>query len=224
MSKNEKTTNLELLIECEVRDKYGRILGVHRQQAKSLLKNFAKMLRTILVPAVPTTTGQSTVSLTDTGGTSKTFYGAYIGYYSAAGVYAGVFPMCANAPSGNDAYGILVGTSASPVNRDQYQLGGKIAHGSGSGQLSYGAMTVEDTDGTPPDTVFRLIRTFTNNTTDPITVYEIGLTIANCHQPAATSFNPTISYFLIARDVLSSPQTIPAGATLTVRYIFKVTA
>jgi len=229
MSKNEKTTNIELLIECEVRDKNGRILSVHRQPAKSLLKNFAKMLRTILAPAVPTSAPNyvlsSTASLTDTSGTSKTFYGAYMEYSGASNIfYCGLFPMCALAPLGTDAYGIQVGTSASSVNRDQYQLGGKIAHGSGSGQLSYGAMTVEDIDGTPPETIFRLIRTFTNNTTDPMTVYEIGLIIGNSYENMRTSFAPTTSYFLIARDVLSSPQTIPAGATLTVRYIFKVTA
>jgi uncharacterized membrane protein YczE len=83
-------------------------------------------------------------------------------------------------------------------------------------------MTVEDTDGTPPDTTFRVIRTFTNNTSSPITVYEIGLAIANAYNIGGTTIYTY--YFLIARDVLSSPQTIPAGATLTVRYIFKVTA
>jgi len=225
MSKKEKTANLELLIECEVRDKNGKILSVHRQKSKSLLKNFARMLRTMLVPSIPTTTGQSTVSLTDTGGTSRTFTGAYLAYTgSSAAVYVGLYPLCAGAPSGNDAYGIQVGTGTGAVTRDDYQLGGKIANGSGSGQLVYGAMTVEDTDGTPPDTVFRLIRTFTNNTSSSITVYEIGLVIANSIIPVTSSISPTTYYFLIARDVLSTPQSIPAGATLTVRYIFKVTA
>jgi hypothetical protein len=224
MSKNGKTANLELLIECEVRDKNGKILSVHRQKSKSLLKNFARILRTMLVPAIPTAAGSSTVSLTDTGGASRTLYGAWIGSIGASPVYAGLYPMCVGAPLGNDAYGILVGTGASAVSRDDYQLGGKIANGSGNGQLSYGAMTVEDTDGTPPDTTFRLIRTFTNNTSSSITVYEIGLVIANCYQPPSSSLSPTTYYFLIARDVLSAPQSIPAGATLTVRYIFTVTA
>jgi hypothetical protein len=223
MSKKEKTANLEVLIECEVRDKNGKILSVHRQKSKSLLKNFAKMLRTMLVPAIPTATGSSTVSLTDTSGATRTFTGAYLAQTGGA-AYVGLYPLNAGAPIGNDAYGIQVGLGTGSVTRDDYQLGYKISHGTGSGQLSYGAMTVEDTDGTPPDTTFRLIRTFTNNTSSSITVYEIGLVIANSIIPITTSISPTTYYFLIARDLLSTPQTIPAGATLTVRYIFKVTA
>jgi hypothetical protein len=132
--------------------------------------------------------------------------------------------MCASAPLGNDAYGIQVGSGTTAVSRDNYALATKISHGTAAGQLSYGAMTVEDTDGTPPDTVFRLIRTFTNNTTDPITVYEIGLAIANSYHPIYDSWSLTTYYFLITRDVLSAPLTVPAGATLTVRYVLKVTA
>jgi hypothetical protein len=225
MSKKEKTANLEVLIECEVRDKNGKILSVHRQKSKSLLKNFAKILRTMLVPAIPTAVGSSTVSLTDTGGATRTFTGAYLVNTGAtSSVYVGLYPLNAGAPTGNDAYGIQVGTGTGAVSRDDYQLGYKILNGTGSGQLSYGAMTIEDTDGTPPDTTFRLIRTFTNNTSSSITVYEIGLVIANSLIPVTSTISPTTYYFLIARDLLTTPQTVPAGATLTVRYIFKVTA
>jgi hypothetical protein len=223
MSQNGKTANLELLIECEVKDKNGRILSVHRQQAKSLLKNFAKMLRTMAVAPITFNSSQTT-SLTDTSGTSRTYCGACITPPpSATTSYAlGTSPLSVNAGAGVDSYGIQVGTGASAVTRDDYQLGGKIVHGNASGQLSYGAMTVEDTDGTPPDTTFRVIRTFTNNTSSPITVYEIGLVIANAYNIGGTTIYTY--YFLIARDVLTAPQSIPAGATLTVRYIFKVTA
>jgi hypothetical protein len=228
MSKKEKTANLEVLIECEVRDKNGKILSVHRQKSKSLLKNFAKMLRTMLYPSLPTAPSTNTVAVTtslyDTSGASKSFYASLVGWSPGTSYYFGLYPLCAGAPAGNDAYGIQVGTGTGAVTRDDYQLVYKILNGTGSGQLSYGAMTVEDTDGTPPDTVFRLIRTFTNNTSSSITVYEIGLVIANVYVPWGSSFSPTTSYFLIARDLLSTPQTIPAGATLTVRYIFKVTA
>jgi hypothetical protein len=128
-----------------------------------------------------------------------------------------------NAPQNDDTYGIQAGTSPASVSRDDYMLGGKILSGSGNGQLAYGSMTVESPDGTPPNTVFRAIRTFTNNTGENITVYEIGLVAANQYGYYQSSA-PTPAYILVARDVLTTPQTIPSGATLTVRYIFTVTA
>jgi hypothetical protein len=170
--------------------------------------------------AIPTGTINSSVTLKDVNGASNPFYGAYAS--SGTLTYgSGLAPLCALAPQYNDTYGIQVGAAAVSVDRDQYALSGKIPNGTSAGQLTYGSMTVEDTDGTPPDTVFRLIRTFTNNTTGDVTVWEIGLAIANVYNNGGTFYN---NNFLIARDVLSPPQTIPAGATLTVRYIFKVTA
>ena len=213
----KQKANVELEVELEVRDKNGKLISVHRQQSKSLLKNFARILRTMFLAVGGQSTYAVSTTLTDTSGASKTFYGAYT--YGSGN--SGLAPMCANAPSGNDAHGIQVGSSSTAVTRDDFQLGGKIANGTSAGQLSYGSMTVEDTDGTAPDTIFRLIRTFTNNTSSAITVYEIGLVIANTYISAGSG---TTNYFLIARDVLSAPQSIPAGATLTVRYIFKVTA
>jgi hypothetical protein len=216
MSQKEKTANLDLILECEIRDKNGKLISIHRQPSKSLLKNFARMLRTMLNNAIPTGAISSTVTLKDVNGASNPFYGAFI-----AGGTSGLAPLCALAPQYDDSYGIQVGAAATSVDRDQYQLSGKIPNGTSAGQLTYGSMTVEDTDGTPPDTTFRLIRTFTNNTTGDVTVWEIGLAIANTIDNYG-SFSS--NKFLTARDVLSSPQTVPAGATLTVRYIFKVTA
>jgi hypothetical protein len=220
MSQKEKTANLELILECEIRDKNGKLISIHRQPSKSLLKNFARMLRTAFNIVAPTGSASSTVTLTDTGGTSRTFYGAFMGGTTTMN-NQGLAPLCALAAQYDDTYGIQVGAASTSVDRDQYQLSGKIPNGTSAGQLTYGSMTVEDTDGTPPDTIFRLIRPFTNNTTGDVTVWEIGLAIANVW---ASNSVPTKYNFLIARDVLSSPQTVPAGATLTVRYIFKVTA
>jgi hypothetical protein len=125
--------------------------------------------------------------------------------------------MKCNAPSAADSWGIQVGTVDTQVTRDDYRLASKIAHGSASGQLAYGAMTIEAVNGTPPASRFRVIRVFSNNTDSTITVKEIGLAIRNLYPLATTDF-------LIARDVLATPQDVPAGATLTVRYIFEVTA
>jgi hypothetical protein len=199
-----KNVNVNVQIETEIRDKDGKLIKKSRQEAHSLLKNFACFLYALL--------GATSVTRNNTSGSSATFYGSFT--VTSAGTE---HPLSCAAPSGDDSFGIQVGTSDTAVTRDDYKLGSKISHGSGSGQLAYGSMTVEAVDGTPPASRFRVIRVFSNNTTETITVKEIGLAIRNVWM----SLNQA---FLIARDVLTSPQDVPSGATLTVRYIFEVTA
>lgn len=209
---------LEVILETEVRDKNGKLISIHRQPARSLLKNFAVMLRTMLSAYYIAGGSYSiTATLKDITGADTAFYGAY----SAQTGYIGLVPFFANAPAGVINCGIVVGNNSTPVSRNDFKLISQILHGSDVGQLSYGSMTVEETNGVAPDTIFRLIRTFTNNTSDIITVAEIGLYVGNNRIYNST---PNVAYFCIARDVLSPSQTVPAGATLTVRYIFKVTA
>jgi hypothetical protein len=226
----KKENGLKLYLECEIRDKNGKLLSKYKKESESLLKNFMVILQamfnTSVIKAGPIGNQNTvyTVTVKDTSGASKSV-GVGVVFYNYVGStnYWILLPLTINAPQNDDTYGIQVGSSPSSVSRDDYMLGGKILSGSGNAQLVYGAMTVEIPDGIPPDTVFRAIRTFTNNTSDNITVYEIGLVIANQVASYQTTL-PTPIYVLIARDVLTSPQTIPPGATLTVRYIFKVTA
>ena len=226
----KKENGLKLYLECEVRDKNGKLLSKYKKESESLLKNFMIMLQTMFnIQILSTEIGfdvvtEYNVTVKDTSGLSKTVtLGAYMRNQYRGYGYITFLPMCMNAQQNDDTYGIQVGSSPASVSRDDYMLGGKILSGSGNGQLAYGVTTVEIPDGTPPDTVFRVIRTFTNNTSDNITVYEIGLVIANQVASNQSTLQAPI-YVLIARDVLTSPQTIPPGATLTVRYIFKVTA
>ncbi len=205
MSKKYGNVNLQLELECEVRDKNGKLISKHQQVSKSLLKNFALALKGIMAGSLQ----NKSVTLKDTSGISR-------GYPYMSTAYLYIFFV--NAAAGDANFGILVGSGTKAVTRDDYNLVSKIAHGSEAGQLAYGATTVEDPDGTPPDTVFRVIRTFTNNYAESITVNEIGLAFHTYDNSAGALC------FLIARDVLSTPQSIPSGATLTVRYIFKVTA
>jgi len=226
----KKENGLKLYLECEIRDKNGKLLSKYKKESESLLKNFMVILQAVFNTSVIKTSpigNQNTVytvTVKDTSGASKSVGVGVVFYnYVSSTNYWIFLPLTINAPQNDDTYGIQVGSSPASVSRDDYMLGGKILSGSGNAQLVYGAMTVEIPDGIPPDTVFRAIRTFTNNTSDNITVYEIGLVIAN--QVASNqSTLPAPIYVLIARDVLTSPQTIPPGATLTVRYIFKVTA
>jgi hypothetical protein len=75
--------------------------------------------------------------------------------------------------------------------------------------MSYGTSTVE---ALTKDTTwqFRVVRTFTNNSGATITVREVGLFI---------QVNTPTKQVMLARDVITSPINVPAGSTLTMRYI-----
>lgn len=200
--KDNKTPliNMDLTYEMEVRDANNNLISFQKKQSKSLLKNFLRAIRGLMYG----TCQYNGESLVDTGGVTRTY--PYISVLAQE-----IF--CVNAPVTNMLFGIQVGTGVTVVNRDQYTLTTKIVHGNGSGQLMYGSSTLEACDGTPPDTQFRIIRTFTNDYAGAITVNEIGLAFYHAYGTY---------YFLIARDLAT--QLVPIGATLTVRYILKVTA
>jgi hypothetical protein len=190
------------VIEYEVRDKNGKLIQKGKFPAKSWVGNIIRLLNALWKVWASTSTASCYYILTpsvliDTTGTAR-----YLSIdCGATGTYGGA------APAGETSAGILVGTSDTPVSLGQYNLLGLIPHGSGSGQLNYGATVVEDLT-TDTAYYFRIIRTFTNNSGASITVREIGLFIKIRPQN-----------FMFARDVLSSPITVPNGSTLTLRYI-----
>lgn len=117
------------------------------------------------------------------------------------------------AEEGNDSYGIQVGSGTGTPIPSDYKLATKIDHGTGANQLQYGAVTVESVTIEDSNiSQFRVIRVFTNGSGSDITVTEIGL----------VTYYAGVSV-LLARDLLSPSVTVPDGATLTVRYIVKVT-
>jgi hypothetical protein len=184
MSKKKKI--IEAYIEWELLDPKGRVVKRGRQPVKSFVKAW--------IMALYSNFAYASVTVTDTGGTSRT---------------ETLYPVRVNAPAGNTAYGIVVGTSDTPVTRDDYKLGSQITHGSGSGQLMYSAMSIDAPVAYGTGYLFRTMRVFTNNSGADITVKEIGLYIYN-----------GVYYFCIIRDVLTTPVTIPNGYSWTVRYNF----
>ena len=191
------------VIEYEVRDKNGKLIEKGKFPAKSWVGNIVRLLNALwkVWTSVTTTSGKYAYNtpsvLLDTTNTARPLklYGDNAGTFGGA------------APTGDTSAGILVGTSDTPVSLGQYNLLGLITHGTGTGQLSYGATVVEDLT-TDTTYLFRIIRTFTNNSGASITVREIGLFL-----------KPTAQSFMFARDVPPSPITVPNGSTLTVRYI-----
>ena len=136
------------------------------------------------------------LSIPDVGNTSRTWN---VANASMAG------------PSGNASYGPVVGTGNTAHSFDDYNLGTKIAHGTGTGQLSYGVTNFNNPQNSGNDRYFEVYRTFTNSSGASITVYEIGMIMYNGSY-----------YFLACRDVISGGIEIPNGQALTLTYKVKI--
>jgi len=188
-----------MFIEIEVTDENGRLLERRREESHSWVGNFVKALFGTLYTHLRSQV--TSVKLVD--GTEKAFPNLNI----QTEPY-----MKLKAAEGDDTHGVVVGSGDTPVSIDDYNLASKIPNGTGAGQLSYGPVTMDAPMKTDSGYLFRVVRTFTNNSGGDITVKEVGLIAYHKHVDGAV-------YFLIARDVLASPVTVPNGSTLTVRYI-----
>lgn len=197
MNKPENMTTISLDIEAELTDKDGHTIRKFRAPARSLLSNWAKILRAEWSDVA--------VTLTEpTGGT---------------GTWGSTYHMKhMMAVSGDNSLGMQVGTSNTAVDKDNTQLGALIAHGNLSGQLSYGAQTVEDISNPQANvSQWRCVRSFTNNYTSTITVKELGLVVRNTYTDPGKKA-------LIERTVLNPAMDVPTTQTLTLRYVFTVTS
>jgi hypothetical protein len=183
-----KKKTFEGYIEWELLDPKGRVVKRGKQPMKSWVKQWLQLLYIYWASA--------TVSVIDTSGTSRSLSSTT------------TFTLAAGA--GTSSYGIVVGSSDTPVTRDDYKLASQIAHGNGTGQLMYGAMSFDAPITYSTGYLFRAMRVFTNSSGADITVKEIGV-YANY---------TGAYYFCIIRDVLTTPVTIPNGYSWTVRYNF----
>lgn len=118
------------------------------------------------------------------------------------------------AASGVDAHGPVVGTGTNAVTPGDYNLQTKITHGTGAGQLSYGANTKATTPTTSGNMrYFEHQRIFTNSSGADITVYEFGM-IAKAFSAA--------QYFLMCRDVNPTGVLIQSTKALTLKYKYQI--
>jgi len=212
-TQKETQMKTKLYWEIEVRDKSGKIIEIRQVEARSWLKQFLTILKGEFATRNGSTVGTGNVSVTDEGGTGRSYplheSGSLISYYVQLSTLGDV---------GDVSQGIIVGSGDTPNDINTYKLANKIAHGSGSGQLVYNAETVEDvTNPSGSDLQFRITRTFTNNSGAVVTVKEIGLLVKKWDR-SGTSHS-----FLVARDVLPSPVDVPDGSTLTIRYVVRIT-
>ena len=114
-----------------------------------------------------------------------------------------------------DSLGPVVGSGTTAVTIDDYKLDTKIAHGTGSGQLSHGAVSFNAPQTSGQSRYFEVVRAFTNNSGDTVTVREIGLHMNN---------EPSSYFYLCLRDVLGSAIDVENTKVLTVTYRILTTA
>jgi len=211
--------------EIEVKDRHGKVIKREKGESKSLLKNFVACLLAIMKATVQTEseytgTGGAEATVMDVTGAEQTIWGGWRG--TGNYLYGGGWPMPINAPDDDDSYGIVVGKGDAPVSAEDYALDDQIAHGTASGQLDYGTHAFEDVVVEDKVSKFRVSRTFTNVSGASVTVKEIGIIAWNYFRDRGKVHNNV--KFLIVRDVLTSPTSIPDGASLNVRYTFSVEA
>jgi hypothetical protein len=189
-------------------DKNGRQTAEHFEQGHSFLANFIKLLYcSAMIHHAPYADGAA-LSLIDTGGTTRNGHTSY----AIQGLGSGLFR--AESAEGNTNYGILVGTDdESLLTKDinNYQLGAKIAHGTGSGQLSYGDHSIVPvTHDGASYSYAGITRSFSNGSGAAIDVKEVGLATSMLWEWSSPS-----RYFLLSRDILGTPVTVPDGQAMT---------
>ena len=187
----------------------GTIVREWTEPAHSLNTNFASIIYALW--------NAGTIGVFDINGNSIVINGASGG------------TMAITAPSGNDLYGIVIGSGASAGSTpppSAYKLSAQIPQGTSSGQIEYGAVTLNSPTLSGQITSFTISRSFTNVSGATLTVTEIGLVVY------MTGFNmeqsgqpPPLSsdYFMIAYDIPSSAINVQNGQTLTITYTFSVT-
>jgi len=213
---------LKAYIEYEVRDKYGKLVTKKRMPCRSLVANFLRYLRRLWMTEGITCLGSLGATYcgfsgTEPQDTTPTARPVLLGA-GGSGTPPTVVWMKIDALLGVVTSGIRVGTTDTPVTISQTNLFAPIAHGTGVGQLSHGACTLDALIESNPTVTLKIIRTFSNGSGGTVTVKEIGLF---CYGMVA--IGPVHASFLLSRDVPSPAIDVLNGQTLTIRYVLATT-
>jgi hypothetical protein len=180
----EKGLNVLLHVE----DEHGR--RIVSKKAQTLLTAFYKVLYAQM-------SYFSSVSIMDTTGTTRS-------------IIADNANFNIKAASGDASFGIVVGTSTTPVSITDYRLGALISHGTGAGQLLYGAVAVTSIEVIGSMARFYVTRLLTNNSGADITVNEVGL-VERGYANHPILLDRTLATFIV-----------PNGGSRNVIYEFRV--
>lgn len=150
------------------------------------------------------------LAMVDTGGTSRpTTYGEGDAY--DYGIPTS-FQLPLNGSAGDATQGIVIGIGTADEVFTDYNLGALIAHGTGTGQMSYASMAAAGFSG---NKIITWTRYFTNSSGGTIVVGEIGI-ISALYQGGDTWD------FLLARDKLVTPISVLDTEVLQVNYTVSV--
>ena len=194
------------MVEVTVIDRDGRVIDkreINRDLFEEYLRrergDYATRWFIRLLGAIFTYTSRSaarTITVVDETGTARTVYTQYPAYSSSYNTFNSTL-------SGDVGAIIAVGTGTAPPTRDDYKLASELAR-------AWASVSVAEDAG-----IVTLTAGFTWATNQ--TISEIGLILQACIQ-----MSPYVITFLLDRTVLSSPVSVPAGATLTVAYRFRL--
>jgi len=192
-----------------VRDKHGKIKRqTRRRKANSCVLGFLAMVEGAITHQFQVQTVVNSVC--------KDINNVTTGFGMSAGA-ASYSLFALFAADNNDAYGIVAGTGTTPVTNSDYKLETKIAHGTGSGQLDYGAHSVVNAQVVGSNVDLVLSRTLYNGSGATVTIKEIGMYIYG-YTPVTGA-----ATVCIVRDVVSDTP-VANGETATVQYTVETTA
>jgi hypothetical protein len=178
----------DIWITAKVFDKDGNIIFSKRKKAHSYVQALIGILDAQMAAASKT--------VKDTSGTNQTF-----AVTSAA--------FRANAGAGITTYGIQVGTGTGAVVVTDYRIYPLIAQGIASGNLQYGANSVDTWAVVGTKAFFNVSRTLANNSSGTVNITEVGLVVTDLYY-----------FWLVERTLLSF--SIPNGGSSSVNYEISV--
>lgn len=197
---------MELMKRITLKDKKGKIVfdsGI--QPSQSYVLQFLQ-----IICAIITFHGSPDPSIRDTD--------AQYQQLGSTNIWdSGDYPFSIHGGSGEEYWGLVVGTGDMAEDNENYRLESKIAHGTGAGELEHGGTSYNSPAVNGAGTYYQwhIYRTFANNSGGSIEVKEIGAQVRYTNSPAN-------KYALIWRDLLSPTITIPDGQTLTVNYYLRI--
>jgi len=211
---------MDMYWEIELFDNKGRIVKKYKQPCRSLLANFLRIWRGMLLAKGGYTGYASGLKASCiVKGLDGSNIEVWTEWYTSDEVHAGGTCMGAKADEGDDSYGIVVGSGSTPVTMDDYNLESKISHGTGDGQLYYGSHGLNVIEETGQVKV-QINRSFMNHGSINVTVREVGL-IARNYWKDGTGIKKDVK-FLIIRDVLASPIDVPPAYGLSVKFTIAI--
>jgi hypothetical protein len=198
--------NMKLYYRIIITDKNGKVTKRTRwRKSRSFLLQWMQMIEFITRHSW----GGSgvTVTIKETGGTSRSFAASIIQTLSQCNLLA---------PDDNSGYGLVVGSGITAPTNIDYKLNTQIAHGVGAGQLDYGAQSYTSSAVVGANVDLVLTRPFYNGSGNSITIKEIGAYILLVD--ASTNGYSVC----IIRDVVSDTP-VPNAETATVQYTLRTT-